>query len=87
MFLFPECIIFSRYGWLEIAQTLLNKRNVRMINLQNNQGKTPLHYACHEGHAQIAQLLLTEGATIERSVEVKPRFLFACVMLQQSLSI
>ena len=40
-----------------------------MINLQNNQGKTPLHYACHEGHEQIAQLLLMEGATIERSVD------------------
>jgi len=58
--------IVSRYGWLEIAERLLDKRNVRMINLQNNQGKTPLHYACHEGHAQIAQLLLMEGATIER---------------------
>ena len=42
-----------------------------MINLQNNQGKTPLHYACHEGHEQVAQLLLTEGATIERSFEDK----------------
>lgn len=55
-----------RYGWLEIAERLLKKRNVRMINLQNNQGKTALHFACHEGHEQIAQLLLVEGATIER---------------------
>ena len=37
-----------------------------MMNLQNNQGKTALHFACHEGHEQIAQLLLVEGATIER---------------------
>ncbi|XP_068676235.1 transient receptor potential cation channel subfamily A member 1-like isoform X4 [Montipora foliosa] len=57
--------IVARYGWLEIAERLLSKRNVRIINLQNNQGKTPLHYACHEGHEQIAQLLLMEGATIE----------------------
>lgn len=62
-------LVLCRYGWLEIAERLLDKRNVRMINLQNNQGKTPLHYACHEGHAQIAQLLLMEGATIERSVD------------------
>ena len=55
-----------RYGWLEIAERLLKKRNVRMMNLQNNQGKTALHFACHEGHEQIAQLLLVEGATIER---------------------
>jgi len=58
--------IVSRYGWLEIAERLLKKRNVRMMNLQNNQGKTALHFACHEGHEQIAQLLLVEGATIER---------------------
>jgi len=57
---------FSRYGWLQIAEALLVKRNVRIINLQNNQGKTPLHYACHEGHEQIANLLLMEGATLER---------------------
>ncbi|RMX38686.1 hypothetical protein pdam_00005931 [Pocillopora damicornis] len=58
--------IVSRYGWLEIAQRLLKKRNVRIINVQNNQGKTPLHLACHEGHEKIAKLLLMEGATIER---------------------
>ena len=57
---------FSRYGWLQIAEALLVKRNVRIINLQNNQGKTPLHYACHEGHEDIAKLLLMEGATLER---------------------
>ena len=37
-----------------------------MMNLQNNQGKTALHFACHEGHEKIAQLLLVRGATIER---------------------
>ena len=62
---------FPRYGWLEVAQRLLKKRNVRIVNLQNNKGKTPLHYACQEGHAQIVQLLLMKGATIERSVEDK----------------
>ena len=57
---------FFRYGWLQIAEVLLEKRNVRIINLQNNQGKTPLHYACHEGHEGITKLLLMEGATLER---------------------
>lgn len=57
--------IAARYGWLEIAEKLLGKRNVRVINLQNNQGKTPLHYACYEGHEQIVQHLLAAGATIE----------------------
>lgn len=58
--------IVSRYGWLEIAQKLLKKRSVRIINVQNSQGKTPLHFACHEGHEQTVKLLLLEGATIER---------------------
>ncbi|CAH3024857.1 unnamed protein product, partial [Porites evermanni] len=58
--------IVARYGWLQIAEVLLEKRNVRIINLQNNQGKTPLHYACHEGHEHITKLLLMEGATLER---------------------
>ena len=63
---FTHFLTFWRYGWLEIAQRLLKKRNVRIINVQNNQGKTPLHLACHEGHEKIAKLLLMEGATIER---------------------
>ena len=57
---------FFRYGWLQIAEVLLVKRNVRIINLQNSKGKTPLHYACHKGHEPIAKLLLKKGATLER---------------------
>ena len=63
---FKSVFPFFRYGWLQIAEVLLEKRNVRIINLQNNQGKTPLHYACHEGHEGITKLLLMEGATLER---------------------
>ena len=37
-----------------------------MINCQTSQDQTPLHFACHEGNDEIAELLLMEGATIER---------------------
>ena len=57
---------FFRYGWLQIAEALLAKRNVRIINLQNRKGKTALHYACHKGHEDITKLLLKKGATLER---------------------
>ena len=55
-----------RHGWIEIAEKLLAKRNVRMLNQQDDKDKTPLHYACGEGHDTICELLLMEGATIER---------------------
>ncbi|CAH3036391.1 unnamed protein product, partial [Porites lobata] len=58
--------IVARYGWLQIAEALLAKRNVRIINLQNKKGKTALHYACHKGHEDITKLLLKKGATLER---------------------
>lgn len=41
-------------------------RNVRMISLQNNEGMTPLHLACSNGHDQVAEYLLSQGATIEK---------------------
>ena len=57
-----------RYGWLSIVESLLVGRNVRMINLQNNTGMTPLHLACSNGHDQVVEHLLSEGATIEKYV-------------------
>ncbi|XP_031567523.1 transient receptor potential cation channel subfamily A member 1-like isoform X2 [Actinia tenebrosa] len=58
--------VACRYGWLEIVKDLLVGRNVRMINLQNNQGKTPLHFAAGEGHEKVVELLVERGATVER---------------------
>ena len=60
-----------RYGWLPIVEGLLVGRNVRMINLQNNMGMTPLHLASStDGHDQVAEYLLSEGATIEKYVKL-----------------
>ena len=59
-------IIFFRYGWLEIVDALLSGRNVRSINVKNNQGKTALHFACVEGHDQVVELLLKLSATVQR---------------------
>ena len=35
-----------------------------MINMQDNQGKTVLHYACQKQNRQIAKMLLEYGAWI-----------------------
>ncbi|XP_031575301.1 transient receptor potential cation channel subfamily A member 1-like [Actinia tenebrosa] len=58
--------IGAKYGWLAIVQMLLKKRNARLINAQNKQGRTALHLAAGEGQEDITELLLVEGATIER---------------------
>ena len=45
---------------------LLSGRNIRSINLKDNQGKTALHFACVEGHDPVVELLLKLGATVEK---------------------
>ena len=55
-----------RYGWLEIVDALLSGRNIRSINVKNNQGKTALHFACAEGHDRVVEHLLKLGATVQR---------------------
>ena len=34
-------------------------------------GWTPFHAACHEGHAQVAEMLLQAGASVELETEVR----------------
>lgn len=68
IYLFLLLFFMFRYGWLIIVQMLLKKRNARLINAQNKQGRTALHLAAGEGHDDITEFLLVEAATIERSV-------------------
>ena len=37
----------------------------------SQDGWTPFHAACHEGHVQIAELLLQAGASLEMETEVR----------------
>ena len=48
---------------MEVVEKLLIGRNVRLINLQNNIGMTPLNLACSNGHEKVASFLLELGAT------------------------
>lgn len=55
-----------RYGWKEAIDKLMDRQSARILNLQNSQGKTALHYACSEGHDISTEALLKLGATVER---------------------
>lgn len=47
----------------------MDNQNAKIINMQNSQGKTALHFACSEGHDYTAETLLKLGAVIERYVK------------------
>ncbi|XP_022786608.1 transient receptor potential cation channel subfamily A member 1-like [Stylophora pistillata] len=58
--------VAARYGRTEAIEKLMDRQNARILNLQNSQGKTALHFACTEGHDRSAEVLLRLGATIEK---------------------
>lgn len=58
--------VAGRYGKTEAIEKLMDRQNARILNLQNSQGKTALHFACMEGHDLSAEVLLRLGATIEK---------------------
>jgi ankyrin repeat protein len=47
---------------VDVVQVLLDAGAV--INLQNNYGMSPLHFAASDGHLEIVQVLLERGADI-----------------------
>ena len=61
-----QIFLYVRYGWTEAIEKLMDRQNARILNLQNSQGKTALHYACSEGHDLSTEVLLKLGATVER---------------------
>jgi ankyrin repeat protein len=49
------------YGMLPEVKTLVNQKEVPV----NRSGWTPLHYACTNGHIEIAAFLLDKGAAVD----------------------
>jgi len=46
------------------AVRLILEKDPRLVNLRDQDGATPLHSACYEGHKEIVSLLLSKGADV-----------------------
>ncbi|RMX40138.1 hypothetical protein pdam_00002233 [Pocillopora damicornis] len=57
----------ARHGFSDITGKLLENRNERLINAENNQKRTALHLACMEGHHAATAVLVTDSA-IQRDI-------------------
>ncbi|KAK9499100.1 hypothetical protein O3M35_003609 [Rhynocoris fuscipes] len=48
-------------GEIEVVKKLL-RRNIQLLEVTDNDGYTPLHRACYNGHAKLVEFLLMSGA-------------------------
>jgi ankyrin repeat protein len=60
--MYSAILIAANNGHHEVVEVLLEKGS-RMEDTSNN-GKTPLHWACHWGHFSVIRLLIDKGANI-----------------------
>lgn len=61
-------------GDAQLVQSLLETNPV-LVNLENNDGFTPLGYAAHFGHKEVVKLLLDYGAEINALSHSKLSFI------------
>jgi len=62
----------SASGFVAGVKTLLElSSDVDAVGWRQNKGRTPLHRACQEGHAEVALILLKAGADIHKEDDYK----------------
>jgi ankyrin repeat protein len=67
--------VASAKGFLELVRLLLSKGAAK--DARDNAGRTPLHWACYNGRAEVAAALLDKGA----DKHAKSAFVRRCVCL------
>ncbi|XP_032219761.2 transient receptor potential cation channel subfamily A member 1 [Nematostella vectensis] len=58
--------VAARHSWHDIIHALVDKQGGKIVNLQDNRGRTPLHYAAAVSANRSAAILLRHGASILR---------------------
>ena len=61
----PNIFQACKEGKLTSVQWLIEQENEYNKNITDSDKKTPLHYACEEGHLPIVKYLISKGANIE----------------------
>ena len=56
--------LIKGYHWIKSCKIQPLIENGADVNLTDNQGQTPLHYAAANGHIAMAQLLIENGANV-----------------------
>ena len=51
-------------GHIEVASTLISKASA-LLQLTDNDGRTPLHLASANGHRELLTILIGQGADID----------------------
>ena len=72
LFFFGGCLPIHRaayYGDFDKVKEII-ERSPDQINVQDEQGFTPLHLASGKGHTEIVEFLLNHGADIESEIRV-----------------
>jgi ankyrin repeat protein len=56
-------IVAANYGYADLMEALLNKG--AFVDIQNEDGETPLYIAASEGHLDAVKLLIKRGASLD----------------------
>ena len=55
-------------GWIDLLNALEDYG--ADVNVSDKLGRCPLHYAAHQGNAEVVEWLIERGATLENRIEI-----------------